>query len=830
MTESDPATKLDDHLPPPAGLPAPFRALLDLFSSIRFGVILLVILFFYSSLGSAGILYPTSFNIFSSWSQLNIRALPFFEMTEFEWFHWWPFDLLIALICINLVVATIRRVPFKPVNYGVWMIHTGIIILAIGSVIYFSTKVEGDAPVVRRQVRIEVPGFDPVTLSAIPGNRTLVGSGANMYGIEIASIDPQWELLSGDDKGRRAYKVTVLVQSTQQLFMRELLDGFPQYTEDLVPTGDPQQPMARAKRTLDKALVDENITLALEPFLQNEFFLRESWAVYLREQGTSNWVERPVHHMPRYNDYVANRNDVWFPAGAAALESPLSITVEPVAASDPLPDVPLTINSYLRYAVSEDRPLPDGEILNPSVAVRLANANGQQRDHVLYAFDPARNSAEGGRLEFRWINSDAELEALRFIRPPTLRVNVPGGSLIEFPVTETAAQRPEIEFTPVEGSDYAFRVRSIEDGLEIFGTIGSVAVVEIRKGEETFVRWVFDNPALTRDVSDANAADAMHAPVITLDAGIATTYTPGVRPALVTVIGGPAENQTRVLLAVQDQTRVDDVSIGRIHELGAGTFITLTRWMPRTRSETRPAIVPRNQRNKDADVQLSMAKVIVPFPGGSRAAWLAYHHYPFTHPNDTLRRFAFRPSQVQAPDGRIYELLLSRRRMPLGTSVRLRDFILTEHVGGFTGQTATIRDWTSEVEFLDRDNSWSAPTTVSVNKPAVFGEYSYFQSQWDPPSAARFEGDRPSAGLNYTVLGVGNRHGVNIQLFGCCVAVFGMIWAFYIKPFIKRRQQQAVYAALAEGRYAPPRREVAARDYATVPSSSSTTTNVEPQP
>ena len=35
------------------------------------------------------------------------------------------------------------------INLGVWMIHSGIVILIIGSLIYFGTKVE-DTPVSRR--------------------------------------------------------------------------------------------------------------------------------------------------------------------------------------------------------------------------------------------------------------------------------------------------------------------------------------------------------------------------------------------------------------------------------------------------------------------------------------------------------------------------------------------------------------------------------------------------------------------------------------------------------------------------------------------------------
>ena len=39
-------------------LPQPIRALYDLFSNVKLGICLLVVLFIYSSVGSAGILYP----------------------------------------------------------------------------------------------------------------------------------------------------------------------------------------------------------------------------------------------------------------------------------------------------------------------------------------------------------------------------------------------------------------------------------------------------------------------------------------------------------------------------------------------------------------------------------------------------------------------------------------------------------------------------------------------------------------------------------------------------------------------------------------------------
>ena len=92
---------------------------------------------------------------------------------------------------------------------------------------------------------------------------------------------------------------------------------------------------------------------------------------------------------------------------------------------------------------------------------------------------------------------------------------------------------------------------------------------------------------------------------------------------------------------------------------------------------------------------------------------------------------------------------------------------------------------------------------MSVNAPVEHQGYWYFQAQWDPPDEPRFEGDVSSAGLNYTVLGVGNRNGVYIQLLGCAIAVAGMIYAFYVKPILKQRRRQAAYDRIESGRTEP---------------------------
>ena len=150
--------------------------------------------------------------------------------------------VLIGGICVNLTIATIRTIPLTLLTAGVWMVHSGIITLALGSVWYFSTKVEGDVALARRVVSIVTPDGATARVLAIPGTATVAGEGDDQWVFQIASTNPSWELLSGDDVGQRVYAVTVrITPPTGTPFMRQLIAGYPQYTEDIASSGDPAQ-------------------------------------------------------------------------------------------------------------------------------------------------------------------------------------------------------------------------------------------------------------------------------------------------------------------------------------------------------------------------------------------------------------------------------------------------------------------------------------------------------------------------------------------------------------------------------------------------------------
>lgn len=752
------------------------RVPLDLLSSVWFGVFLLTLLFVYCSVGSA--LPP-------------VRQLRIFEMTEYEWFNYWPFDLLIALLCLNIIVSTFRRIPLNAVTLGTWLTHIGILILCAGSVWYFGTKVEGDAPIARRQVVINIPNHDPVIMIASPGNSTSIDLNDETYTFQVSEIIPDWEILSGDDQGKRTYKVSVLVQSPTQLFMRELLDGYPQYTEDLIRSDDSEQPFERAKKTLDKPLVDEELTLTLEYAPQRDFYLVNSAALYLREVGQQEWTQRPIESMPRYNDYVSQADRVWSMPGHNTIElDPLEIEVPPAGADDPLPETTIHVTDYLRYVMMQSSRAEGGDQLDPWVKLRLRDTAGRQQDVDMLAFSQEMLSVGGTPLEFHWVEDEDQFASLTQIVPPTLHVSVIDQDLeIDHVLDDLHPPGPDSPFIDVEGTDYRFRIVNV-DRLVISEQMVSWVAVEIEHGEKTFQRWIFDDPALTRDVSN-DGAMTHEARGQFEDANIQMTFDPG-RGAGIHLVAGPEDTSLRILLPDVETgaTQEHKVNLEQEFDIGNDISLSVLRYAARSTSQSRPMIVPKEQQRRDVGMNAAVMRISLPTANGNKAVWLPFHTYAFSGQEAGLYRFPYSPQIFTLPDGREIEIIFSRQRRNLPVPAALDTFRVKSHVGGFSGDAASILDWLSYVAFADGD-SWDTPRAVSTNAPIEHEGLWYFQSQWDPPDPPRFPGDASSNGLNYTVLGIANRNGVLVQLLGCTIAVIGMIYAFYIKPIIKRQRMTA---------------------------------------
>jgi hypothetical protein len=306
-------------------------------------------------------------------------------------------------------------------------------------------------------------------------------------------------------------------------------------------------------------------------------------------------------------------------------------------------------------------------------------------------------------------------------------------------------------------------------------------MVEIKTPEGVFRRWVCDNPEFTRDMS-GGAADPHNVEASTPDPRIITTYTPQSAPLI--FAGHPAGLQF-IFNGSQGRQLSRAVSVGEVVDVLPGFSLRVNTFIPDATAETKPYIVPRSNRDSNAREAFAMIRLEVDNGRDTQTEWLPFNQYVFPDENYSYQgRFGFMPQTFRMADGSMVEVLFSRKRMPLPNAISMEDFELDTHVGGYTGSVNTIRNYISRLRFYDNGN-WTEPTPIAVNQPTEYGGFWYFQSTWDKPPA-----QDASAGMNYTGLGIGNREGVYTQLAGCCIAVIGMIFAFYVKPVMKRRRSE----------------------------------------
>ncbi|MCC7291622.1 MAG: hypothetical protein IT449_06140 [Phycisphaerales bacterium] len=763
----------------PGKPPRTGRVILRFFSSVWLGIGLLVLLFIYSSIGSA---------------MPFVRQHRWLEMTEFEWFHWWPFDVLVALICANITVVTLRRIPFRPVNYGVWMIHAGILILAGGSVYYFGTKIEGDAQVLRRHVRIVVPGADePAGLVVLPGNETTMQTPQGAWTFSIQETNSEYRLMTGDDKGKRAHAVMVAVQPPQgESFVRQLLTGYPQFTEDVLPG------KGRAIKAIGKPLVDETLQLSLEYEPQEWFHVINSWALYVREEGAKEWTQAPLRHMPRYNACVPARDDVL--SDTPVELRPLDLPVEFPKDQVNLGDATFHISGYLPYAEMRRNWLEGGSRLNPYLRVNIIEGDASPRSIEMLALDANSRRALDGAVEFRLLSDESEIDQLPRTSMPALTIRVPATRFERrLELTQDRVVGNDGPWTELEGAGLSYRVSQVMEDLEVApGRTASLVWLDLKTPEKEWTRVVMDDAAGSFDMPglgfDPHAAGA--ARERGTDPAIETEFSPSSARLIFSAL---PDGRLHVVWNGSDSSAFRRFAkVGEALPLAPHIRVVATSLLLNAVSEVKPYIVPPQRREKEMMSQflLSMIRLDMTSGGRTRSEWIPFSTYAALDENYGYRgRYPFRPLRLMLADGRRIEVLFSRERHRLPAPVALEDFELLAQLGGYTGESLTVRNWRSDLRFWS-DAGWTGSQPVSVNSPSENRGYWYYQAAWDPPPQ-----NASGGGMNYTVLGVGNRNGVNIMLAGCCLSVIGMIYAFYFKPRIIRRRKEQAALKLGRGRH-----------------------------
>ena len=92
------------------------------------------------------------------------------------------------LLCLNLAVVTLNRIPLTPPRYGVWCIHSGIVTLIVGTLLYYHLKVEG---------KTLIPAGHLVNLFYDSGERGVLFAGAEggvVWDASAGVVAAVWEL------------------------------------------------------------------------------------------------------------------------------------------------------------------------------------------------------------------------------------------------------------------------------------------------------------------------------------------------------------------------------------------------------------------------------------------------------------------------------------------------------------------------------------------------------------------------------------------------------------------------------------------------------------
>lgn len=728
-----------------------------LFSSVRLGISLLFLVLAFASVMSA---LP------------QVRGA--LEVTEMEAFSHWLFVTLTALMCLTITTATVVRIRWNLMNAGVLTVHAGILLLSGGALYYFGTKVEGDVPLRTAKLELVSTASGQRVIGQLPieqgqtWSNTMPAFGGEVT-MSVASVDK--------DASGQIQRVVVNSSMGENKRVVELTPSAP------------------------STMIDGRLGVRFGVFAPESRFLdRERAAIYARPLGAEEWKETEIRGLPIHRERYIDRGYKLADSNGHPVPSKritphvnvLGIAV-PTGWFEPwrmplqvnVADAPfdLEITGYVPYVADMDTvAVPGGGDVNPSLQLRLSQRGGETLERTLFAMDPVRSFLPmTPPMEFRWVSSDAEIEALltNMAGPHELTISVENP-----PVTKTIAIQ-EKQTIAVEGTPYSIVVQQffpnwpmMSPGFE--GAASPAALVEVTSDDKKFTRTVIQRfPQLSQDI-DEKGMRKRDGPY---DPNIQLRYRSAETGWMIAVTTPEMANRQEVLLAVfnpdghVDRTMLRGGKAASLRVGGMNLDATAVQIVEHARRIEVPIIEPMDTRRPNVGVR-SMSAIRLRFSergnpnGWSEERWCSFSQYP----NIDARSMAFTP-----PGGReTWEIVYSRLSHDLGVSLVPGKLA----VKFFPGRRVA-ESWKSDFMVAPGDNEAPYAGTVSTNRTFTVGNWTLFQS-----SAATDH-------WSFTVLGVGSRQGIWPMVLGCVMITLGCLYAFYVKPVLRQRAIDRTLAAAA---------------------------------
>ncbi|MCA9243571.1 MAG: hypothetical protein KDA32_06430 [Phycisphaerales bacterium] len=746
------------------------------FSSVRVGVVFLFLVLVYAC-------------VFSALPQVR-GAL---EMTEMQAFSHWLFTALIVLTCTSVTVVSVARIRWRLINLGVLTVHSGLLVLAIGAMLYFGTKIEGDVPL--RTPRIEL-------ISTI-GSQRIIGQVPIKTGESWSNFMPAFG-------GQVSVEVTDVQRGANGEFQSVEL-GATQGAEAQSITLTPNQPAAA---------LGASLRVRMREFpAESRFFDREHAAMFFRPANGPQWVMVPLPGLPIFrerfleSDYAITDTtgtvvhsqrtsphfDLW---GMSVPTGWFEQWRMPIQVTPPTAPFAVEITGFLPYIAGMRKTAvadPQGAV-NPALRVQLTDMmSGQAIEHTLFAASPTQSFvAMTPPLEFRWVEDDGALQAVtRPLAGPhelTIHVDDP-------PVDMTVPVDVGAEIA-VEGTPYTVRVQQffpqwplMSPGFE--SAVSPAALVEVTNGDTHFTRTVIQRfPDLSQDID----ASGMRKRDGLLDPKIQLRYrTSGMGWLMLCCTPEMADRGEVTLAAFQPDGSVDarvlksgEMSSTRIARAPIG--VTVGGVMRSAREVEVPVVEPTATRRPNVGVR-SMSAVRLRFTkpgdtsGWSEERWANFSSYPDLDSDG----ITVQPPGVDQP----WEIVYSRVAHDLKVDLLPGALI----VNFFPGRRVA-ESWRSDFTVVPRSGAPAYPGNVETNRTFTVGPWTLFQS-----SAANDH-------WSFTVLGVGSRLGVWPMTFGCVMITLGCLFAFYVKPVLRKRAAEAMREKVTAGSGA---RAGSAQEMAAVP-------------
>lgn len=797
-----------------------------------------VIVFFVTTVFAAGSLYlwyqfawprlmwdparQTGLRLFVDFVEANelitMRRLPALEMSEIEFYAWWPLKVLLGLFVVNLTVATVRRIEFDFKHIGVLTVHSGIILIALGSFMYGSGKIEGD---------------------------TLL-----MAGPLASDGNPE----PGDlQDSFYDYQKSALYVAQNGYWEQRPIDGLPRYNDYNIGLVGP--PGAQAIREAAAQTPPYSLSVNASANGIGAGVLNIDLLPPQRADAASMPPGKLIDSDLRFRI-------VGYAAYAAPTDDFIEKKVDQSKVS-PLPDSlqPLRV-AYLLGQVRN----ADGGVTNERVFsfVMLPHDPSQRiRDSLDLGIEYTRGVVrpstkarlESGMSAQRWAD-------LSQVLPPKTRhalIVETAATGVAQPARAVMAVSPGTKFK-VGDSGYEIEVKDLADqppfpiiteGYK--GATSSIAIVRVTQPDgRGFERYVYHRfPEINQDMLD-ELSDQGRPLRRDADPAIRISYIDASKLQIyVDEVAGAGADATRVLIRqpAGDVRIINDVgSTNIVSDIFSDPAIGLeigTRWAD-SRKVQRPLVVADADRERDRIGTHQNAMIGVEVSSGDPArpdsarfrdvVWVSFSPFVREMPQSKA---------IVLEDGREIELVFGRRRYGLpGFELQLLDFhmIPNENRGPPKDYQSLIRvvpSWraSKKIEPFTAMASLNEPLRAPFHwddkKPYLSNaaakmlagldpaQLKFSQAGWDAAGWERTQketdtGVMPRPYVKFTRLQVGNNPGIHIIALGGILMGIGIPWAFYLKPWLVQREKRKIQQQLKDGTYIKP-----ARPSATVQGSAS---------